>query len=157
MGLSKIDTIEAGAACVEGLLDAQHDLFDRLDALSQRQATLIRADETDRLLHLLGERQQVIDQIASTNAKLEPYRGRWEAFMDELPAISRERVRKRLDAVAKLADQIAQRDESDRKELQLRRDAIAGELTKVDNGRGAMAAYRARPMTVAPKFQDREA
>ncbi len=154
MGL--VSTVEKGAACVEGLLDTQHELFDRLDALSQQQSSFIRADETDRLLNLLTERQRVIDQIAGTNAKLDPYRGRWEAFMDELPPTNRERVRKRLDAVAKLADQIAQRDEVDRRELQTRRDAMAHELTKIDNGRGAVAAYGGRPMS-QPKFQDREA
>lgn len=157
MGLSSVKTINEGAACVEGLLDTQHELFDRLDALSQQQSSLIRADETDRLLHLLGERQRVIDQIAGTNAKLEPYRGRWEAFMDELAPISRERVRKRLDAVAKLAGLIAQRDEVDRRELQTRRDAMATELTRIDHGRGAMAAYAGARPEVAAKFQDREA
>ena len=155
MGL--VSTIEKGAACVEGLLDTQHELFDRLDALSQQQSAFIRADETDRLLHLLTERQRVIDQIAGTNARLEPYRGRWEAFMDELAPTNRERVRKRLDAVAKLADQIAQRDEVDRRELQTRRDAMAVELTKIDNGRGAVAAYGGRRPMSSPRFQDREA
>lgn len=148
---------EAGAACVEGLLIKQHELFDRLDALSQRQATLIRADETDRLLHLLGERQEVIDQIASTNAGLEPYKARWEAFMQELPVPNRERVRKRLDAVAHLAGVIAQRDETDRRELQQRRDAMAGELSRISNARGAMAAYGAVGAGAGAKFQDREA
>jgi uncharacterized protein YhaN len=156
MGLSTTKS-ETGAACVESLLIKQHELFDRLDALSQRQATLIRADETDRLLHLLGERQEVIDQIAKTNAGLEPYKARWEAFMQELPLPNRERVRKRLDAVAHLADVIAQRDETDRRELQQRRDAMAGELSKISNARGAMAAYGNGGVMTAPKYQDREA
>ncbi len=150
----------AGGACVEGLLTRQQELFGLLDSLSQKQALLIRADETDRLLHLLGERQDIIDQIARTNAELEPYRGRWEAFLDELPSASRERVKVRLDAVAQLAGTIAQRDEVDRRELQQRRDAMAMEMTKVAVGRGAMAAYGAgvgAGIDREAKFQDREA
>jgi hypothetical protein len=158
MGLeAKVNTGDAGAKRVESLLIEQHELFDRLDALSQRQASLIRADETDRLLRLLSERQGVIDQIAGTNAQLEPYRGRWEAFLDELPVPNRERVRKRLDAVAHLAGVIAQRDESDRLELERRRDAMAVELAKISNGRGAMAAYGGTRGHASPQFQDREA
>jgi hypothetical protein len=144
------------AASVEGLLLCQEELFGRLDALSRRQATLIQADDTDHLLHLLGERQVIIDQIAQTNATLEPFRVRWDAFLQELPQINRDRVKTRLEAVATLAGAIAQRDEIDRRELQSRRDAMANELTKVASGRGAVAAYGSRA-TGSPRFQDREA
>ena len=144
-----------GSRHVESLLSHQADLFGRLDALSQQQAELIRQDETDRLLSLLGERQDLIDQIAATNTQLEPYRGRWDAFLGELTDAGRERVRVRLDAVAKLADLIAQRDETDRRQMQVRRDAMAADLAKVASGRGAMAAYGTAGSE--PRFQDREA
>jgi hypothetical protein len=145
------------AASVETLLVRQEELFGRLDALSRKQSDLIQADETDRLLRLLTERQTVIDQIAETNAVLEPFRARWDAFLDELPEVHRQRVRTRLDAVAQLAGMIAQRDEHDRRELQARRDAMAQELTKVASGRGAVAAYGGATSGDGPRYQDREA
>ena len=148
---------DGGAARVEGLLTRQHELFGQLDSLSQRQANFIQADETDRLLGLLGERQDVIEQIAKTNAQLEPYRARWDAFLKELPEANRDRVKTRLDAVAHLAGVIAQRDETDRRELQHRRDAMAVELARVAQGRGAVAAYGSGVGADEPRFQDREA
>lgn len=153
---SEIGKPEHGGMCVETLLTRQQELFGRLDALSQRQGALIQSDETDRLLRLLTERQDIIDEIAKTNSELEPYRGRWDAFLGELPAASRDRVKVRLDAVAHLAGTIAQRDEADRRELQSRRDAMVTELSKVATGRGAMAAYGPAAADGA-RFQDREA
>lgn len=156
---SRVHTIEEGdgGACVETLLTRQHELFGRLDSLSQKQSQLIACDETDRLLRLLNERQDIIDQIAKTNSELEPYRGRWDAFLGELPADRRERVKVRLDAVAQLAGVIAQRDEADRRELQTRRDAMAMELSRVATGRGAVAAYGPAKDSASARFQDREA
>ena len=156
-GIRKNEEIER-SACVEGLLTRQQELFGRLDTLSQKQAQLIHDDETDRLLRLLTERQDIIDQIARTNSELEPYRGRWEAFMDELPEVNRQRVKTRLDAVAHLAGVIAQRDEVDRRELQVRRDAMVTELSRVATGRGAIAAYGSfGEEEPGARFQDREA
>lgn len=140
---------------IEGLLTLQHDLFGRLDDLSRRQAAFIRSDDTDRLLSLLGERQNLIDRIAQTNQQLEPYKARWELMLGEMPLGNRDRVRQKLDAVAVLAGAIAQRDDADRRELQQRRDATASELAKVSRARGAVAAYGGA--AAGARFQDREA
>lgn len=144
-------------ASVESLLTRQQELFDRLDTLSRRQAGLIQSDETDRLLGLLNERQDIIERIALTNTELEPYRGRWDAFLKELTEASRDRVKVRLEAVAQLAGTIALRDEADRRELQSRRDAMVTELSKMATGRGALAAYGEGPELSTSRFQDREA
>lgn len=156
---SRVHTTEEadGGACVETLLTRQQELFGRLDSLSQKQAQLIQSDETGRLLRLLNERQDIIDQIARTNTELEPYRGRWESFLGELPIDRRQRVKVRLDAVAQLAGVIAQRDEVDRRDLQTRRDAMALELSKVATARGAVAAYGPAKDSPSARFQDREA
>lgn len=142
---------------IEALLGRQQALFDRLDALGQRQSELIEGDEADGLLELLSERQRLIDGIAEVSGLLEPFKSRWAAVMEELPGAQRERVRRRLDALAGLTARIAQRDEADRQNLERRRDAVAMELAQVSRGRGALAAYGGgRPVSGA-KFQDREA
>jgi len=142
---------------IEALLSTQHDLFERLDALGQKQSGLIADDQAEALLELLAERQRLIDGIAEVSAMLEPMRSRWPSVMESLPEAERERVRRKLDAMAGLTARIAQRDEADRLSLELRRDAVASELAQVHKGRGALAAYGGGRPAGGAKFQDREA
>jgi hypothetical protein len=150
-------TSAAEVSEIDRLLERQHELFARLDGLSQRQSLLIAQGQTEALLEVLGERQRVIDGIAETNAFLEPYRCRWDHVMSGLAEAVRGRLRSRLDAMALLADGIAKRDESDRLELERRRNAVAGELAQINRGRGAVSAYGAGPGTPPPTFSDQEA
>lgn len=147
-----------GVAHLELLLEQQQGLFTRLDDLSRRQAGLIESDQTDRLLELLAERQVLVDQIATVNASLEPWRARWSTFINELDAGIRERVRLRVEAVSALAQCVAERDEHDRRLLEGRKEAVSVELGHVSRGRGAIAAYgTGSPREAMPRFQDREA
>ena len=149
--------IDSGDAFeVERLLEQQQQLFSQLDAMSQRQSELIEAQDTDRLLSILAERQGVIDRIAQTSVRLEPYRASWDAVMGGLDELGRVRVRRRLDVLAETAERIARRDEADRRMLEVRRDAVAGEMMQVSRGRGALAAYQ-NGRESGPRMQDREA
>jgi hypothetical protein len=141
---------------VEGLLERQQELFSRLDDMSARQSQLIESDQTDQLLELLAGRQGVVDQIAQTSSMLEPYRASWESVMSGADDQSRIRIRRRLDALAGLAERVATRDETDRRTLEQRRESIASELVQVNRGRGAMAAYRSGG-EAGPMLHDREA
>jgi hypothetical protein len=142
---------------IERLLERQHELFRRLDALSRRQSVLVTQGQTEALLELLGERQRVIDGIAEANAFLEPYRARWDGVMAGLPEAARSHLRTRVDAIALLADAVTRRDEADRAELESRRNAMAGELAQISRGRGAVSAYGGGSGTPAPSFRDQEA
>jgi hypothetical protein len=142
---------------VEHLLERQQELFGDLDRMSQRQALLVQEQDTDQLLEVLSARQQVVDQIAQISTHLEPYRASWDAVMGGLDEIGKVRVRRRLDALAILAERIAKRDEADRQVLEARRETIASELSQVNRGRGAMAAYKAGGVVNGPRMQDREA
>ena len=143
------------AARLTPLLDRQLELFRRLDALSQLQSGLIAADDTDRLLGVLAERQVVVDQIGDANDQLEPIRARWEVVLASLGAPERRDITAQIEALARLAASISDRDESDRLQLEQRRDAVAGELKGVSRGRAALGAY-GQPRG-GPRFQDREA
>lgn len=142
---------------IEALLSQQESLYARLDALGDRQSELVAAEETDRLLELLAERQGIIDGIAQVDELLGPYKTRWPAVMEALPPEERERVRRRLDALSAVMGRIARRDEADRASLQQRRDSVAVELAQIGRGRGALAAYGGPRPGASPRFQDREA
>lgn len=141
---------------VEELLTLQQEFFGQLDALGERQTSLVEEERTGELLELLGQRQRLIDGIAEIGTMLEPFRARWGEVMDGLPDEMRDRVRQRVDLLATLAARIAQRDEVDRQNLERRREQIARELSQMSRGRGALAAYGLGPRVPA-RFQDREA
>jgi hypothetical protein len=152
------DDARAGLAARMGfLLERQQELLGRLDEMSRRQMGLIEAEQAERLLGLIGERQHVIDQIQKSSEHLAPLRALWSAGGSLLPQAEQDAVRRRLDAVSMLIDQINTRDEEARRQLSARRDRIASELMNLGRGRGAFAAYSGAGAARGASFQDREA
>jgi hypothetical protein len=143
-------------ARIGALVDRQHELLLRLDEMSRRQMGLIEEDRAERLLELIGERQHVIDQLQKAAALLEPLRAEWSETVATLPGPAQESVRRRLDTVSMLIDQINARDDEARRRLAQRRDEIAVELLNVGRGRGAVAAYAGAGLSRGATFQDRE-
>jgi len=139
------------------LLDEQEALFVRLDALSKCQHTLVDEDRTDELLGLLNERQAIIGGIEDVAAELQPFRSRWEAVLEDANPEQRDRLTQQVERLADLASRVAARDETDRKLMERRRDALACELAGADKARGAVAAYGGSSRRPAARFQDREA
>ncbi len=137
------------------LIDRQIDLYDTLDELSKRQHSIVESDDTDALLRVLAERQDVIDRIGRLSRSLEPYRGDWDANVNGLPDDERARIRRRLDGLAVVMEQIARRDEHDRDVIEQRRASIGAELGGVNRGGAALSAYAGQSR--GPRFQDREA
>jgi hypothetical protein len=141
---------------VEELLTLQQEYMGELDSLGERQTALVEEERTTELLELLASRQRLIDGVSELNALLEPFRARWDEMLGAMPGDMRDRLTRRLELLASLAAKIPQRDEADRAALEGRRDAVARELSGVNRGRGALAAYGGGAGTKA-RFQDREA
>jgi hypothetical protein len=140
------------------LLESQTALYGQLDALSERQRAVIEDDDADRLLSILGERQTIVDRIAMTNRDLEPVRVAWERLLERVRPECRSDVARRLEGLSVLAGRIAQRDDEDRRKLESRRNAIAGELASMNTSRRAVSAYgRPAAPPASPRFQDRQA
>lgn len=139
------------------LLDEQHALLGRLDALSQRQSELIERDEEpDRLLAVLAERQAVIDRMEQGSRALQPLHDQWMNVAGEAGEEVREAIRRRLELTATLMDLVQARDASDRDRLESRRRALAGELASMDQTRRALGAY-GWEAPAEPRFRDEEA
>ncbi len=152
---SGLDGERLASRIVEAL-DRQLALFRRLDTLSRRQRDVVNAGDTDQLLGVLGERQEVIEQLERLGEQLRPVRRGWDSMLERLPTNRRAEVRERLDALAELAAAIASRDEADRRVLEERRGAIAGEVNTLGRARGAAGAYAAPEPAATPRFQDVE-
>jgi hypothetical protein len=123
----------------------------------RRPRRLVEDDRADRLLELLGERQQIVDQLQQAAALLQPLRTAWGETVATLPEAVQDSVRRRLDGVSMLIDRINARDEECRRTLAKRRDEVALELLSIGRGRGAMAAYVGVGAAPVASFQDREA
>jgi hypothetical protein len=129
-------------------------LLGQVDALSQRQGTLVQHDDPSALLGVLHERQGLIEQtvsIAHEVARLhESCRASAGASGERWRAVQRDMI-----SVAELADRITQRDRSDAERMARKRDECAGGMTQIDKGRGASAAYGESRLPTRPQFQDR--
>lgn len=101
------------------LLDQQRCLYAQLQQLSRQQGRLVGDAGADMsgLVLVLGQRQNLIDQLARLNAHVEPYRRNWPALWESLDAASRVRVRGLIEEIQALLDQIVGRDEKDRAAL----------------------------------------
>lgn len=147
--------LPAWCEAMAALLDRQAGLLSRLDALSRGQRELIERDDAEGLLRVLGERERVVEGLTASAVEIEGMKQRWESVERDLPQVEVARMRRRLEAVRALAEEIAARDESDRGVLVRRRDALASELVGVSRGRRAADAYGGAGERGA-RFQDQE-
>lgn len=146
-----------GPARLDALLDEQHELLARLEALSCRQSALIEGDDDQSLLALLAERQDVVDRLSASRHELLSGRQGWDRVLERFPETRRQVIRGRLEQIAELARVVAARDEADRRRLEARRDRLSEELADLGKSRGALAAYGTRVTDQGPSFQDTEA
>ncbi|MEO1583368.1 MAG: flagellar export chaperone FlgN [Planctomycetota bacterium] len=137
------------------LIDQQIDLYATLDELSKRQHSIVETDDTDALLRVLADRQDVIARISGLAASLAPFRADWDANINRLDEDERARIRRRLADLAVVMEQIARRDEHDRDVIEQRRSSISAEIGGAKRSGAAMQAYGGQPK--GPRFQDRDA
>ena len=125
------------AAALLHALERQLALFEKLHTLSQRQGSLIGADDGTPLLQLLSQRQEIIDQLQTlqrnadanqlTAASLNPTQSREASELTELIAAIRARI--------------LEQDERDRAALRDARNQVGVDLHKVTQGGQASKAY----------------
>ena len=147
-----------GEACYAeylAVLGAQRGMLGELDALSQRQSTLVDSPEIEPLLAVLDERRQVIERIVQTSRLVDQLRERWEIVQTALPQGRRTEVERAHESLKELAAQVSRRDLRDHARLKKRMDAVSDELAGVATSRRAASAYG--PTGIAgPRFQDQQ-
>jgi len=153
---ARSDQSEVAADQVLAALEEQRSLYARLDELSQTQGRMIESGDSDGLLDVLRQRQEIILEIEAVGRRLAPVKQRWDQFLRSLDADTKQLVQHRLEALTRLAGTVAERDESDRARLAERRDQIARDLGGLNRGRDAASAYRPTGAH-GPRYQDREA
>lgn len=148
---------EAWKPALASLLEEKTTLCRRLDALSRSQRDLIERGETDALLALLTDRQDLIGRLRALQESLQPFRARWEGLMAALPADEAAAFQRSIERLAEMVRAILDRDDADRAALDERRKEVLSTMTRVGAGRSALAAYSPqRADGSAPVYHDGE-
>ena len=130
-------------AALAAELDGQCKCLGELDALSQRQASLIGLGDGTDLLALMSERQQVIDDLARLALRTEPLRRTWDELKPPPPESMKNEIERRVASMTSMLCSVRERDEADRQTLHERREEIRMELQRLDSSKRAVGAYGA--------------
>ena len=123
------------------LLKQQRDLYHRLLNESRRQAELIRGDEPERLLGVLSQRQQLLDQLQAIADAIKPYQAEWEQVRATLSLEDRHQVGSLVAQINDLLRSIMTQDEQDSQLLVARKSTTAKDVGEMRSTRQAGAAY----------------
>ncbi|MHC4128419.1 MAG: hypothetical protein ACYTE6_08340 [Planctomycetota bacterium] len=122
------------------MLERQRELVVQLDRIAEGQMALIDSGESDALLGLLGDRQEIMDELAAGQDGLtglsEDLRAR-----DDVGEGQRTRITRLVDEIGDRLSQLVNRDEQDRARLRTNRDRAAEELSGLRTAKQAQRAY----------------
>ncbi|MFA9478639.1 flagellar export chaperone FlgN [Phycisphaerales bacterium AB-hyl4] len=137
-------------------LTQQRDHYAQLKQLADRQAALIAEGETEQLLGVLAQRQQLVDELGRLSEEIAPYRERWAQLSASLGDGDRQRVNALIESVEGLIEQIIEQDDRDRQQLQTAREQVGNQVKQVHHAGRAVNAYRAAPVAgPGARFTDR--
>ena len=136
------------ALTVLKLLQRQAGHYRKLRELSKQQAELIRDQQAERLLGVLGERQGHVEALTNLSRQLEPLRPRLTSITATAPAALRDGIRAATEEVKALLSEIIRRDRDDQARLQEQQDQVRTEIRGLQPRRAAVNAYGGAP--VAP-------
>jgi hypothetical protein len=132
---------------------ALHDqvaCYRRLGKLAETQHQYVQQCQTERLIEVLGRRQEVLDEIGRLELALAPAKGRWGAYLDGLPPARRGEAEALLAEKRRLLEAITAADRDDALVLQQRKLSLGRQIGQAGAARAvnrtyAVAAYGARP------------
>jgi hypothetical protein len=125
------------------LLEEQRELCRQLSGFAAAQRALITGDEPERLLAVLGDRQQVLDRLSVIVDRLRPVQRRWGEVRASLTPAQARQADALITEVNTLLAGILKGDEADAQLLSARKTATGQSLQQVGQGRQAGAAYAA--------------
>lgn len=131
------------AALVQ-LLEHQRVLYRRLRLLADRQRALVLAEDSNSLIELLSERQQLVDGLVHLTSKMAPFRSRWTQLFQQMDDTARRQVTTLLEEVNGSLSAILTCDSNDTATLKARRDSAAQQLSTMGENARAGAAYSER-------------
>ncbi len=141
---------------LQRLLEEQKTLLIELKKLSAQQTDLVKCADAERLLDVLGQRQDLIEKINARAEEFAPFKSRWAELMAMVAETERNGFQRLVDEIAELVRVVTDRDSEDRKELERQRARVSDQLETVSRGRGAVVAYGQQRPAETPRYQDRQ-
>ncbi len=137
------------------VLERQQTLVEQLASMSQTQAGLIAERRTDHLLELLARRQTVIDEFTVCQTQMSAMSRDLDRRLTTVPPTQRDRIRGLISGIGERLREVMQRDHQDQAALHGGREDVLSEMSSLDNGRQARAAYGPAARSVN-RFADRQ-
>lgn len=137
------------ANAVIDALEQQVECYRRLAKLADQQHEHVALSRIEELLNVLGQRQEVLDQVATLEKTVGPAKREWTAFITKLDALSRSKAEANLAETRRLLEEITTADRSDALVLQQRKLNIGRQLNQASSAKQvnrniAAAAYGSR-------------
>lgn len=139
------------------MLSRQRDLYEQLRSLSDQQADLISAGETERLLTLLGQRQTLVDALGEASVALSPHRAQIAVLANDAAQPLAGQIKGLVDEVRALLSTIIAQDDAGRRDLEAARDEVGTQLRQTAGAPQALGAYGGAAGSnalSAPRFTD---
>jgi hypothetical protein len=128
---------------LESLLNRQLDLYRKLRGLADRQRQLVTQDDPQPLLALLGERQELVDELAGLSEVLLPAQRAWRRCADQVEPAVRTRIEQLLQRISGTLQSVLDSDAEDTRRLASRRQRAHQEVEQIHEGQRALTAYQA--------------
>ncbi|MCW5765818.1 MAG: flagellar export chaperone FlgN [Phycisphaeraceae bacterium] len=142
------------------LLDEQVESARKLAALAAEQGEAVALGDIEALARVLGEREPVVAALTESAGRIEPFvrtMGGMASVAAGVPAVLRQGLEARVRELDALLEEIGRRDEADALALGRNRERLALQLSEINGGRAAIAAYGKQPEGEGggAAFQDR--
>ena len=133
-------------------LEEQLALYKKLKELTGRQRELVSEEDPAALLALLGERQQLLDQLAALDGEVAPIRRSWDRLSSTLPGAVLRRATAVFQESRRLLENILASDQKDTELLEGRKANVAEALQTIGAARQTHAAYGQRGPNLSKYF-----
>ncbi len=125
------------------LLSEQCGLCRQLSGLGERQRSLIAADQPEELLHVLAQRQRIIDRLGHLSQRMRPYQQDWARVRSRLGQGDGRRADELVSELNTHLAGILAGDKADAESLASRRLQTGSDMNRLKATRIAGAAYAA--------------
>jgi hypothetical protein len=129
-------------------LGEQVEWYRRLAKLAELQHVYVQNEQTEELLGVLGQRQEVLNEVARLEQVVGPVRKQWGGYVGGLPAERRGEAEGLMAETRRLLEEITTSDRNDAMVLQQRKLNLGKQITQAKAARQvnrnyATAAYGA--------------
>ncbi len=128
-------------AAVITALEEQVELYRRLAKLAELQHVYVQQEQTESLLEVLAQRQQLLDGLSELERVVAPARKQWAGYVSRLGPAERPRAEAAMNETRRLLEQITTADRNDAMVLQQRKLNLGRQINQARAARQVNRTY----------------